>query len=413
MKLYFEAFTGRNKKQNLTAGAADKQKRFLPYDMKAVSRVRQDIKNWNIALDMARTDEPSNWAMQLLYNEVLLDAHLTSQIENRKQQVFSLEFTLKNEKGDIDEEQTLLLKNATIYRQLTNVMLDTKYFGYNLIELEWDKTGDKPKLTIVPIPKTNITPQNGRFFKDYTNNKNFINYRDLAEYGTWILEFIPNGVQDNNIDLGLINKAVPHVLFKRFAQSCWSELCEIYGIPPRVMKTNTQDNVMLKRAEQMMSDMGAAAWFIIDETESFEFAQGVATNGDVYKNLMDVCRNEISLLISGAVIGQDTVNGNRSKEEASQNMLWELVKSDMAMLEDYWNNTVIPAFQKIGILKGNVRFEFEQAEDLDQLFKFTTGLLPFKEVDNEWLKAKFGVEVTGDRNSGLNANQLSVDDFFV
>ena len=153
--------------------------------------------------------------MQLLYNEVLLDAHLTSQIENRKQQVFSLEFTLKNEKGDIDEEQTLLLKNATIYRQLTNVMLDTKYFGYNLIELEWDKTGDKPKLTIVPIPKTNITPQNGRFFKDYTNNKNFINYRDLAEYGTWILEFIPNGVQDNNIDLGLINKAVPPVLFKR------------------------------------------------------------------------------------------------------------------------------------------------------------------------------------------------------
>ena len=31
-----------------------------------------------------------------------------------------------------------------------------------------------------------------------------------------------------NYDYGLLNKAVPHVLFKKFAQSCWSELCEIY-----------------------------------------------------------------------------------------------------------------------------------------------------------------------------------------
>lgn len=414
MKLYFEAFTKKKETKQLAAGASnDTPKRFLPYEMKAVSRVRQDIKNWNIALDMSRTDEPTNWAMQLLYNEALLDAHLTSQLENRKQQVFSLGFLLKTENGEIDEVQTDFLKNAQFYRQLTNIMLDTKYYGYNLVELALEKTSDKQKLTILQIPRTNITPQNGRFFKDYTNNRDFINYRNLAEFGTWVLEFIPNGIQDNNFDLGLLNKAIPHVLFKRFAQSCWSELCEIYGIPPRVMKTNTQDNVMLKRAEQMMSDMGAAAWFIIDETESFEFAQGVATNGDVYKNLMDVCRNEISLLISGAVIGQDTVNGNRSKEESSQNMLWELVKSDMAMLEDYWNNTIIPALQRIGILKGNIKFEFEQAEDLDQLFKFTTGLLPFKEVDNDWLKEKFGVEVTGNRNSGIDANQLSVDDFFV
>ena len=70
MKLYFEAFTKKKETKQLAAGASnDTPKRFLPYEMKAVSRVRQDIKNWNIALDMSRTDEPTNWAMQLLYNE--------------------------------------------------------------------------------------------------------------------------------------------------------------------------------------------------------------------------------------------------------------------------------------------------------------------------------------------------------
>ena len=63
---------------------------------------------------------------------------------------------------------------------------------------------------------------------------------------------------------GLLNKAVPHALFKKFAHSCWSELCEIYGIPPRYIKTNTQDPEMLDRAEQMLRDMGSAAYFIID-----------------------------------------------------------------------------------------------------------------------------------------------------
>lgn len=386
-------------------------KRFLPYELKAVSRVRQDVKSWNRALEMSKTDEPKNWALQLLFNEIMLDAHLTSQIENRKQQVYPIGFTLINEKGEVDEEATKWLKNNTFYRQITNAMLDSKFYGYGLIELSINK--DTKKIIFNQIPRTNIVPQNGRFYNDFTDDLKFIHYREMTEYGTWILEFIPDGIPDNNFELGLLNKAVPHVLFKRFAQSCWSELCEIYGIPPRVMKTNTQDNVMLRRAEQMMSDMGAAAWFIIDETESFEFAQGISTNGEVYNNLINVCRNEISLLISGAIIGQDTINGNRSKEEVSQNMLWELVQSDMAMLEDYWNSIIIPALQKLGYLKNNVRFEFEPNEDINQLFKFTQGLLPFKEVDNEWIKEKFGVEVIGNRSLGLGDNQLGAEDFFV
>lgn len=418
MKLYFEAFNRRKKPTTFLAANPNKKnkdKHFLPYTLKAVSRSRQDIKTWNSDMDMARAEEPKNWPLQLLYNEILIDAHLTSQIENRKQQVFSAEFSLKNAKGDVDEAQTALLKNLKAYRQITNQMLDSRNFGYSLVELQLTKTDKGNQIDVIPIPRTNVVPQLGVFHNDYSEDSKPVYYREMPEFGTWILEFLPDG-NAGNFDLGLLNKAVPHVLFKRFAQSCWSELCEIYGIPPRVMKTNTQDPILLGRAEQMMRDMGAAAWFIIDETEEFEWAKGVDTNGDVYKNLMTVCRDEISLLFSGAVIGQDTVNGNRSKEETSQNMLWELVKSDMAMLESYWNNIVIPALIKIGVLKGDIRFEFEPSEDIDQLFKFTTGLLPFKEIDNEWLKNKFGVEVIGDKTSPLNppkeGNQNAADFFY-
>lgn len=376
----------KHEKKSLANGEP-KSKPFLPYELKSVSRIRQDIKSWNRALDMNRNaEEPRTYALQLLFDEIKLDALLTSQIENRKRQVFSCGFNLLNAKGDIDEAQTEILKKMPAYRQYTNAILDSLMHGYSLTE----STLVNGQLQVSVIPRTNVIPQKGIFVKDYTDDITRTYYRDMREYGTWILEF-------DNQDEGLLNKAVPHTLFKRFAQSCWSELCEIYGIPPRVMKTNTQDSVMLRRAEQMMKDMGAAAYFIIDETENFEWAKAADTNGDVYKNLINLCSNEISLLISGAIIGQDTVNGNRSKDEASQEMLWQLIQGDMQLVQEYWNTIIIPAMQKMGILKGDIRFKFEPSEDIEQLFRFTTGLLPFKEIDNEWIKDKFGVEVTGDK----------------
>lgn len=367
----------------------------LTWNPKSIFRTRADVSTWNEAQTMYYSaEEPRSYAMQLLYNEVRLDALLTSQIENRKQQVFSSEFSLKNAAGEIDEEQTLRLKKSSAYRLLTDAMLESRNMGFSLVELDLDK--DK-RVLVNLIPRTNVVPQTGEFYEDYTDTKK-VKYRELPEFGKWILEF-------DTGDIGLINKAIPHVLFKRFAQSCWSELCEIYGIPPRVLKTNTQDPTMLSRSETMMRDMGAAAWFIIDETESFEFAQGVATTGDVYGNLINLCNNENSMLISGAIIGQDTKNGNRSKDESAQNVLWELVKSDMEQAELWWNEIVIPAFIKIGAMPAGLTFEYNAAEDLKQLFEFTKGFLPFKKIEDDWIKDKFGVQVNGDREPMQKENQ--------
>lgn len=357
--------------------------RVLPWKLKSVSLSRQDIQSWKRAEAMIlNAEEPRSWPYQLLLNEIMKDAHLTSQVENRKNQIASANFNIKLN-GEVQDVATKNLKNSLFYGFLNNAMFDSELFGNSVVEFEY-KLG---KLNTILIPRTNIIPSKGLFYKDYTDDLSPIKYRELREYGTWLLEFDSGGI-------GLLNKAVPHVLMKRFAQSCWSELCEIYGIPPRVLKTNTQDAGMLARSESMMKDMGAAAYFIIDETEELQFAQGVATNGDVYKNLMSFCKEELSLLISGAVLGQDTEHGTRGKEQVSQDILWLLVQADMRMIERYWNNTVIPALVNIGFLPEGVTFEFEQAEDTNKLFEFVQKLLPHYNIPAQWIKDKFGIEVT-------------------
>ena len=369
---------------------------------KTISRTRADISTWKNALRAAdNVENPRRARLQNLYTDILLDAHLTSQIELRMQHSLSVPFVLKRE-SEIDEKNTALLKAASWKNEIDREILWADYRGNSLIEL----TTENNTLCVTSLPRNNIIPEKGILLLSEDDTTG-IDYRNCREYGTWLLEF------GSRTNYGLLNKAIPHVLFKRFAQSCWSELCEIYGIPPRFIKTDTQDPEMLSRAEAMLRDMGSAAYFIIDREESFEFAKGADTNGDVYNNLISLCNSEISLLITGAVIGQDTKNGNRSKEESSIKLLDKIVQADKKTLESYWNGTVIPALVKIGILPEGLTYELQQEEDIEKLWGMTREALPYMDIDPEWMKDKFGIQVTGKKEvTGGGGLRIDTSDFF-
>ena len=372
---------------------------------KSIYRTRQDIQKWTQALNLARSVEsPKHYPLQLLYSEIEIDALLSSQLENRRLKSLSTSFSFTDSNGNVDDKLTSSLQHQRWINTINKAIVNSRFYGHSLVELNFIKG----ELVVNLIPRTNVDPVNGFVIPDYQDDIKKIPYREMSEYGTWILEF---GEKE---DLGLLNSCVPHVLFKRFAQSCWSELCEIYGIPPRVMKTNTHDKGMVSRSEKMMRDMGAAAWFIIDSTEEFEFAQGVQTNGDVYRNMIQLCNNENSMIISGAIIGQDTVNGNRSKDESAQNMLSDLVESDLSLLEMEWNSTVIPALVKLGIVPEGTRYAYDKSENLEQLWNRTKEVLPYFDVNPEWIKDKFSIEVEGKKQNPFGGLSLKPEDgFFV
>jgi len=329
---------------------------------------------------------------------------LQSQINNRILKSLAQPFIIKDLSGKLNQDLTDLMQNKKWVYQINKAILETRFYGHSLGEFDY-LNGE---LVYNLIPRQNIDPVKGLLYYDYTDDKKIV-YREQKEYGSWLIEF-----GDNN-DFGLLNGCVPHVLMKRFAQSCYSELCEIYGIPPRVLKTNTQDRTMVSRGEKMLKDMGSAAWFIIDENESFEFAQGVSTNGDVYKGLLTVCNNEMSMGISGTVVGQDTKNGSNSKEKTSIGILQDLVDSDLGLIEQAWNSTVIPALKALGIISTDAVFGYPPAEDLEKLWKMTTEGADFLEIDPVWVKDTFGIQILGAKKQPT-ATKLSLnlgEDFFV
>ncbi|MBS1535323.1 MAG: DUF935 family protein [Bacteroidetes bacterium] len=372
---------------------------------KTVFQTRKDIKQWKDALDLAANVEtPKRYAIYNIYKDIMLDMHLQSQVNNRMLKSLSQSFIFKDASGKINQELTDLFQNKRVVYMINKAILESVFYGHSLGELDYKNN----ELVFNVVPRTNVDPKKGLIYYDYTDDGKKVEYRNVNEYGSWLIEF------GENDSLGLLNGVVPHVLFKKFAQSCWSELCEIYGIPPRVLKTNTQDRTLVSRGQKMMQDMGSAAWFIIDSTESFEWAKGVNTNGDVYQNLLHFCNNEISMGISGANVGQDTKNGSNSKEQTSISILQDLIDSDLSLIEMYWNSIVIPALKSIGVITQDVIYAYPPAEDLDKLWKMTTEAANFLEVDPNWVKNTFGVQVLGSKKTDPNQQtlKLSLDSGF-
>lgn len=358
--------------------------------------VRRDISDWrNAKLDATRADNPRFVRLQELYDHIMVDAHLSSQILLRKSQTLSAEYAITSADGKAHDQATDTIRNLPAFRDILSLILDSQLFGYSLIELTPSADGSNPSVTL--IDRRHIDPVNGILYpsqSDFTG----IPYRDIREYGRTVLEFYSG-------DLGILDKAVPHVLYKRFAQSCWSEFCEICGMPPRYIKTNTQDQALRESYERMLSNVGSGANYVIDTDDEIGFADTNATDGSVYSGLINLCTDELSLLINGAVLGQDTEFGSNSKEQTSAALNLEIVHADQAYIEQHVNATVLPALAHLGIIPQGLLFRFSEQEDSAQLFDQAMRAAQYFDIDPAWIKEKFGIQVTGIRAMG--APQLS------
>ena len=363
---------------------------------------RKDFADWKSAQQYAQSIyNPKQYLLQRLYKDVMQDALMTSQIEGlRISKTKGADFDIIARDGKTDELSTQFIKDSGLYESIAEMVIESLFYGYTVIELSKDRTGG---VRAVSIPRENIEPTQGLFLPDNTSDGGAIHYRNIREFGKTILEVIPKPD-----DLGFINKAVPYVLIKKFAFSCWSEFCEIFGMPPRVLKTNTQDKSMLDRAEVMMREIGSAAYFIIDTNEELDFGQGVTSNGDVYSNLIAKCDSQISLINLAAVIGQDTQNGNYSKEESSAKLTDAVIAADKRLVEQTFNRQVLPALAALGLVKDGLRLQISKSKDIEALWSKTVQAMPYYEVDPAWIKDTFGIEVTAKKAGQLSA----IDGFF-
>lgn len=366
---------------------------------KQASQTARDMQHWRRAKQVAtRVDLPKRDLLDDLVNDLLYDTHLSSQMELRRDRSLAKPYTILKADGSTDEETTALLSQSGAFSMLMQIALETPFFGHALVEILPAPEG---LFTANLLPRRHVVPKLGWILFDLSDSKGY-DYRSDPGYGKTLIE-----MGDPN-DLGILFDCAPATIYKRYAMASWSEFCEIYGIPPRVLKINTDDSEAMQRAADMMQRMGSANWAIVDKDEDLSFAAGVSDNGNIFQKLIYAAKEDVSLKICGATLGQDTQYGNRSKEESSLELLEAKCSADRRMLERVMTSTVLPALARQGFIPEGLRFAYLQEEDKEALWTRTVSLLPYYNVDEEWIRNTFGVEITDAKSQLPFGGQLAM-----
>ena len=188
---------------------------------KSILQIRRDIEDWKWSKHLALAPiEPKVYFLQDVFNDIAGDALLTSQLNNRREQTISAPFELVTQDGKPDDKITGIIQDIPIVTDVLGHIWDSEWYGCSVIDFSV-KNGFK---NVELVNRRNIVAATGRFYPD-TSLGNYIEYRNVSEFGNWILEFDSGGI-------GLLDKVVPHILF--------NPTCRL--IPPK--KPNSAQNVV-------------------------------------------------------------------------------------------------------------------------------------------------------------------------
>lgn len=376
------------------------------------SRSKKDIQQWRSSLTQAENvDNPKRLLLYNIYNEILLDAHLTAEIKRRLNALLGSRFELKDEEGTSQPEATKLLQKKW-FRKMTEYVWDHILWGHSLIEIE-SLTQDGLIGDVRLVNRWHVIPESGIVTLKQGDEKG-IDFRNDKKYSPWLFEV---GKRD---DLGLLNKCIPHVIFKRFAQSAFSEYCEVLGVPPRVLQTDAYDTEHLDRSEDMMANMATNSYAVIGKDETIQFVDTHGGNGEIFTNLFKISGNELSKLIGGAVVGEDSKSGSRAKEQVAMDLTASTQIADKSMVEEYINENILPRLTEMGYPFQGLSFEFTREKNIKEQLDIALQISEQFEMDQQgidYINKTFGVPIKQQKQAtsfGAQANKDSKNntDFF-
>ena len=331
-----------------------------------------------------------------LYNDILLDAHLSSVIDKRKNAVLSssIEF---HRNGKPDEKINEQLFSPWFYRCVADI-LDARFWGFSLMQFykkgEWVDYDLVPRKHVEPVRKLILTRQTDILGTSWEE------FEDLLFIG-------------GSTDLGLLARAAPWVIYKRNTTADWAQFAEVFGMPIQEYTYETDDEDARARALQDANSIGSLATFIHGKDTELQLREAGNKTGsaEVYDRFIERCNSEISKLILGNTLTTEaSAKGTQALGTVHKKVEEAVAKADREFVLNVLNYDMADIFAHMGINPAGGKFCFPEKKDTDQNTKMNiltqlrnTFLLP---VDDDYLYEEFGVEKPRDYDK---QKQLQLD----
>ncbi|HZK07861.1 MAG TPA: DUF935 family protein [Bacteroidales bacterium] len=313
-----------------------------------------DIAKWRNAIKSAESiNLPRRHDLYDIYNDVLIDAHLSAVIQKRKTAVLTgnIQF-VKN--GTADENVTMQI-DSPWFRSFIADLIDTILWGHSVFQFY--RLGNWIAYDL--IPRKHINPVHGTLLRTQTDTTG-LPYRDGAYQN--LLEV------GNPRDLGLLCKAAPHIIYKRNGMGDFAQFAEIFGQPMREGIYDGYDEVARQKLREDLENMGSSGIFIHPENTQINLidAPDKSGNSDLYTDLIDLCNAEVSKLILGNTLTTDQGDkGTQALGTVHQDVEDKIAHSDRRFVLDTLNYELTDILSSLGINTTNGEFVFEEKTQVD------------------------------------------------
>jgi len=322
----------------------------------SADRSQKDIGDFKMALQSAESIHyPQRVRLYDLYDDVLIDGHLTGIIEKRADSILNKKLIYKDSGGKKVDLMDKTIKSK-VFRAVIKKIMETKAWGLSGLEFI-----PGPKMKFKELPRKHIKP-----------HKKTISIDQYGEEGTsydgvsnvWIL--------GDEKDLGYLLKCSFYAIWKRGNMADWAQYIEIFGQPVRIIYYDVYDQKTRTELRKVLDESGSSLTMMIPKQAQFDMKDGKQSNGtgELQEKFYGVCNEEMSIVVLGNTETTKSSSSSgyaQSKEHGKQQVA--KTESDMFDVIDDLNSdefTTILKSYGLPVVDGGY-FEYEIETNLEEL----------------------------------------------
>lgn len=344
---------------------------------------RKEINDWQSArFAYYQSDIPRFYPMQEVYEDIMMDGHLTAVTEDRTLRTINEDYIFSID-GIKDDKLTALIEDQEWFDYLLEESHKSIYRGEGYL---WVKDFEKGNIKEIElVDRGLLVPGQKILLYDINGNKGL----DVSEVDDILLyaKFYSN--------IGILEKAAVYTILKRHSWGSWDEFEELFGVPIRIAKVASQSETVKNEVAGWLEEMGSAPYGVFPIGTEIDIKENSKADAfNVFYQKIQALDKELSKLILHQTM--TTENGSsKAQGTVHENTLEEVIKSDKKKMLSFLNKRLVPTMRKLGYaIPDNAKITIEKTKDPEKQIKIDSQLMTNGYVlKQQYVEETYGVEI--------------------
>lgn len=343
---------GKNQTQTITSGNTTRRARNVI--RKQIKReVSFQIADIKTALQLVHNiDTPDRQKLLQIYDYIIKDGHLISQIRNAKFEVISEPYMLYSNNTPNEAATAIIQKRW--FNKFIEYIFEAELYGYSVVEVDNIDVKEGSIGYLISFPRQHISIELQRILIDGTANGAYIEYANIIDD----LDLVEFFVSRDNV--GILLECAYNVIWKYYARSDWSRANEKVGIPLIAIEANTNNETELDRLENVAANFGADGYSVTQQGDKVTLVERKNENfHNTFKDMIALCDEQVSKILNGQTSSSDQ-KAFVGAAQVHERTMATFTQARLQFIADEVNEKLLPYLIKKGFPLQGLKFDYPQ-----------------------------------------------------